>query len=135
MRGAPLRGKIAGRHARPDKRALPWAFQPYEELSLPMIASMAHPTLKSGAATRNSVAFRYQLKIHENGRTAEDRSPVLPQIDSGRCRPGSRPAADGLMGRLVNANGRHAQMRQDQDLRTFSDSFLSGIFRHGKLQL
>jgi len=43
-----------------------------------MIASMAHPNLKSGAATRNSVAFRYQLKIHVNGRAAEDRSPCPP---------------------------------------------------------
>jgi hypothetical protein len=44
-----------------------------------MIASMAHSTLKSGAATRDGVAFGYQLKIHVIGRTAEDRSPVLPQ--------------------------------------------------------
>jgi hypothetical protein len=86
-----------------------------------MIAGMAHPTLKSGAATRNSVAFRYQLKIHVNGRTAEDRSPVLPQIGSGRCRPGSRPAADGLMGRLVIDNGPHAQMHRT---RTFEPSVI-----------
>jgi hypothetical protein len=44
-----------------------------------MIAGMAHLTLKSGAATRSSVAFGYQLKIHVNGHTVEHRGLVLPQ--------------------------------------------------------
>ena len=48
-----------------------------------MIANMAHSTLKSGAATRDRVAFRYQLKIRLNGHMAEDRDPVFLQIDSG----------------------------------------------------
>jgi ribosomal protein L37AE/L43A len=42
-----------------------------------MIAGMAHSTVKSGTATRNGVAYGYQLKIRVAGRAAEDRSPVL----------------------------------------------------------
>ena len=114
---------------------LPEASRPNEVLSLPMIAGMAHTTLKSGAATRDGVAFGYQLKIRVNGRTAEDHSPVLLQIGGGCGRSCSRSAADGLMGRIPNDNGWHARTRQNQDLRTFSDSFLSAIVRHGKLQL
>jgi hypothetical protein len=57
MRGARLSGKIGTRHARLDKRMLPAAFRPNEVFSLSMIAGMAHSTLKSGAATRDGVAF------------------------------------------------------------------------------
>ena len=65
-----------------------------------MIANMAHSTLKSRGATRDGVAFGYRLKIRVIGRTTQDRSPVLLQIGSGRGRPCSRSATDGLMGSL-----------------------------------
>jgi hypothetical protein len=48
-----------------------------------MIAGMAHSTLKSGAATRDGVAFGYQLKIRVNGH--KPRTSVLSS---------SNPAAD-----------------------------------------
>jgi len=89
-------GEIAEGHARPDKRTPPWAFRPYKKPSLPMIAGMAHSTLKSGAATRDGVAFGYSAEDSVTGRTAEDRSPVLLQISRRRSRLCSRSAADGL---------------------------------------
>ena len=70
-----------------------------------------------------------------NGRMTEDRNPARSQVGSGGGRPGSRSAADDLIGEVVNDDGHHAQCDRTRTFRTFSDSFLSGIFRHGKLQL
>jgi hypothetical protein len=47
----------------PDKQMRPGTLRPVQVLLLPVIASMAHSTLKSGAATRNGVAFGHQLKV------------------------------------------------------------------------
>jgi hypothetical protein len=46
----------------------PGALQPNQVFFLSLIAGMAHSTLKSRAATRNGVAFGYQLKVR-NGHT------------------------------------------------------------------
>ena len=85
---------------------LPAAFRSNEVLSLPMIAGMAHSTLKSGAATRDGVAFRYRLKIRVDGHPAEDRCPVFVKSGSGHGRLRSLPAANGLKGRILNDSGR-----------------------------
>jgi hypothetical protein len=95
-------------HATPDwkRECFLGPFGQNKVLSLPMIAGMAHSTLKSGAATRDDVAFGYQLKIRVNGNKAEDRSPVFVKSGSGCGRLRSPSAANGLMGRILNDNGR-----------------------------
>ena len=87
MRSAPLSGMMGARHARPDKRTHPEAFRPNEVPSLPMIAGMAHSTLKSGAATRDGVAFGVSAEDSGDGQTAEDHSPVFvnPATDVADC--------------------------------------------------
>ena len=80
MRGAPFELEVGTRHARPDKRALPAALGPNEMFSLSVIASMAHSTFKSGAATQDSVAFGYQLKIWVNNTQPRSRLSCLCQI-------------------------------------------------------
>jgi hypothetical protein len=62
------RVRIGARHAWldehwPDKQIGFRALRPVRVLLLSVIAGMAHSTLKSGAATRNGVAFGYQLKV------------------------------------------------------------------------
>jgi hypothetical protein len=100
MRSAPFELEVGTRHARPDKRALPTAFGPNEMFSLSMIASMAHSTFKSSAATQDSVAFGYQLKVRVNNHPAEEPTVLSlsnPAADVADLR--SRSAANGLMGR------------------------------------
>jgi hypothetical protein len=49
--------RVGARHTRLDKHKRAGALRPDPVLVLSVIAGMAHWTLKSGAATRNSVAF------------------------------------------------------------------------------
>jgi hypothetical protein len=48
-----------------DRQTRPGASRPGQVLWLSVIASMAHSTLESGAATQNSVALGHQLKIQQ----------------------------------------------------------------------
>jgi hypothetical protein len=100
VRGAPFELEVGTRHARPDKRTLPAASGPNELFSLSVIASMAHSTFKSRAATQDSVAFGYPLKIRGNNPSAEEPTVLSlsnPAADVADLR--SRSAANGLMGR------------------------------------
>lgn len=136
MHGTRLSGKIDMRRARPDKRMLPVAFRPNEVFSLSMIAGMAHSTQKAKAATQDGVAFRYQLKIRVKrppGRGTV--CPVFVKSGSGCGRLASRSAANGLMGRILTTMGGMPERDRTRVFETFSDSFLSGIIRHGKPQL
>ena len=118
MRGTRLSGEIDTRHARPDKRTLPAAFRPNEVLSLSLIAGMAHSTLKSRAATRDGVAFGYRLKIRVIGHGP--RSQPCPPSNRKRTWPPMLPIRRGWIdGQFVTTVGGIAQMRQNQDLRTF----------------
>ena len=135
MRARVLVGEIGTRHARPDKRILPAALRPNEAFSLSMIASMAHSTPKSGAATQDGVAFRYQLKIRVKRHPTEEPTVLsLSKSGSGRGQLASRSAATGLTGRITTVGGMPERNRT-RIFETFSDSFLSGITRHGKPQL
>jgi len=90
---------------------------------------------KSGAATQDGVAFRYQLKIRvKRHPTEEPTVPSLSKSGSGRGQSASRSAATGLMGRITTVGGMPERNRT-RIFETFSDSFLSGITRHGKPQL
>ena len=60
------------------------ALRPNEAFSLSVIASMADSTLKARVATRDGVAFGYQLKIRMNSHPAEE--PTVLSL--------SNPAAD-----------------------------------------
>jgi len=83
-----------------------------------MIASMAHSTLKSRAATRDSVAFGYRLKIRVIGHGP--RSQPCPPSNRKRTWPPMLPIRRGWIdGQFVTTVGGIAQMRQNQDLRTF----------------
>jgi hypothetical protein len=82
-----------------------------------MIASMAHSTPKSGAATQDGVAFRYQLKIRV--KTPPDRGtdcPVFVKIRQ-RTWPVSFAIRCDWINGQDNDSGRHARTRQNKDLR------------------
>jgi hypothetical protein len=96
---------------------LPAAFRPNEVFSLSMIASMAHSTLKSGAATQDGVAFGYQLKIRVKTATRpRNRLSCLCQIRQ-RTWPISFAIRCEWINGQDNDSGRHARTRQNKDLR------------------
>jgi hypothetical protein len=127
---------IGTRHARPDKRILAAAFRPKEVFSLSMIAGMAHSTLKAKAATQDGVAFRYQLKIRVKqppGRGTD--CPVFVKIRQRTWPISFAIRCDWINGQDLNDSGRMPERDRTRIFGTFSDSFLSGIVRHGKPQL
>jgi hypothetical protein len=132
-------GGISARHVRPDKQVRPPALRLDQVLLLSVIAGMAHSTLKYGAATQDSVTFGGSTEdpaaTDPEATWPKDHNPVIV-ISGNRCgHLRSRSIANGSMGRSRNNNGRACPTRQDQGLRTFSDSFLSGVGGHGKPQL
>jgi hypothetical protein len=127
--------KIGACHARPDRRKPPAAFRSNEVLSLPLIAGMAHSTLKSGAATRDDVAFGYRLKDRVGGHPAEDHCPVFVKSGSGCGRLRSPSAAQGLKGRSLNDSGQNARSDRTRIFEPSAIPYLRAIIRHGKPQL
>jgi hypothetical protein len=84
MEGVKIGGvkivRIGARHARPDRQRRPGALRPDQVLLLSVIASMAHSTLESGAATRNGVAWGFNLKVRRpraRSHSAEGQGPVI----------------------------------------------------------
>ena len=136
--------RIGARRAWPDRHRsygqhCPRTLRPVQVLVLSVIAGMAHSTLKSGAATRNSVAFGASTEgpaatgARPFGRRTLKSSHRLTRQRMWLITLAIR--CEWINGRIRNDNGRACPTRQNQELRTFSDSFLSGVGGHGKTQL